>query len=192
MESLENKIEILRAKRKCEEKKETERVMIKSCESHDARVSRINNKFLLSQLANGDDYTITSHGIIRKKEDVKVSVTGEGGNGSAAAESDEQEENKSLPDDLGDNRRPCAESKDKHPEEARKDLSASVSGRERSNSQSGDRNNSPSKNPMARRRRPRRVNTTKQTLPRSRVIGQASVRVNVARHGKVQQTIFSQ
>ncbi len=61
------KVNILRAKGKCAEWEDTQNVVIKGCESHDARVSRMNNKLLMNMLEM-KDYTITAHGIIKLKE----------------------------------------------------------------------------------------------------------------------------
>ncbi len=62
-----DKIAVLRAKRKCDEVEEAKDVRISSCDSHDARVSKINTRFILSRLPNAKDYMVTSHGVIRPK-----------------------------------------------------------------------------------------------------------------------------
>ena len=69
--STEDKIEVLRNKHKCEESTKYTEVVIKSCEGHSERVPRINNKFQLLKLKDGDKYIITSHGLIKHKQDKK-------------------------------------------------------------------------------------------------------------------------
>ena len=56
--TVEEKIEVLRNKLKCEDITDTDKVFIKSCESHDARVKCINNKLLVSLIPKGQDYSI--------------------------------------------------------------------------------------------------------------------------------------
>ena len=68
LETTAQKIEVLRAKKKCEDNEDAEDIVIKACESHDARVGRLNAKLLLSKLPDGKDYYITGHGLIRKKD----------------------------------------------------------------------------------------------------------------------------
>ncbi len=68
LETTAQKIDILRAKKRCEENEDAEDITIRPCESHDVRVGRLNAKFLLSKLPAGKDYYITGHGLIRKKD----------------------------------------------------------------------------------------------------------------------------
>ncbi len=53
-------------------------IVIKGCDSHDARVSKINTRFLLKHITNGQDYYVTAHGLIHKKEGNAVPEEGEG------------------------------------------------------------------------------------------------------------------
>ena len=103
LSSVEEKIEVLRHKLKCEDLTDTNRVIIKSCESHDARVNRINNKLLLSLLPKGKEYSITGHGIIKKKEDIKSRKGDVGGNGSDVAENESAEGEEMPAREMGDN-----------------------------------------------------------------------------------------
>ena len=66
--TIEQKVDVLRNKRKCDDI-EGNPPIIKSCESPQERIARINSKFLLSQLDLMDSYTITGHGIIQAKKD---------------------------------------------------------------------------------------------------------------------------
>ena len=76
------KIAMLKAKRKCLDHDSSKNVIIRSCDSHDSRVSKINARFFLNKLPDGKDYIITSHGLIRKKDNPNP----EGGEGSADAD----------------------------------------------------------------------------------------------------------
>ncbi len=104
LSSVEEKITVLRNKLKCDNLKDNEKVIIKSCESHDARVNRINNKLILSMLPKGQEYNITGHGIIRKKDSSKSNNGTNGGQGSDAAESADGNGGEDATRELGDNR----------------------------------------------------------------------------------------
>ena len=62
------KISVLKAKRMCLGVTEAKNVVIKTCESHDARIARLNNHFILGQLKLDKDHIITGHGLIQKKD----------------------------------------------------------------------------------------------------------------------------
>ncbi len=113
LSSVQEKIEVLRNKLKCDELMDNDKVIIKSCESHDARVGRINNKLLLSLIPKGNEYTITGHGIIKKKEDNKSANGQIGGNGSDAAGPENAQDAEAVARELGDNRDTRASSEPK-------------------------------------------------------------------------------
>ena len=50
LDSIDDKIDVLHAKKKCDSEDKSERITIRSCESHVERVARINTKFLLGKL----------------------------------------------------------------------------------------------------------------------------------------------
>ncbi len=64
-----DKIAVLKAKRKCLDHDTTKNVIIRSCDSHDARVSKLNARFFISKLKDGKDYIVTSHGLVKRKMD---------------------------------------------------------------------------------------------------------------------------
>ena len=68
LDTVYDKVNVLRAKSKCIEWEETVNVTVKGCETHDARVNHMNNKLLVNKLNMSKDYTITAHGIIKQKE----------------------------------------------------------------------------------------------------------------------------
>ena len=105
--SLEDKIEVLRAKRKCDDHPDAEDIIIKTCESHDARVNRLNSKLLLSKFDDGKEYTITGHGLIKRKADIQ---NGEGGVGSDDAEHTEVDKDETPTGSMGDKRESRASS----------------------------------------------------------------------------------
>ena len=53
--------------------------MIKNCESHDARVARLNTRFILNHLKLDKEFIITGHGLIQQKDN-----DANGNNGVAA------------------------------------------------------------------------------------------------------------
>ena len=67
---VDDKVEILRAKRKVDEHKKYANVSIKNCESHVERANRFNCKLRLSKFPDGDSYTITGHGLIKAKAEL--------------------------------------------------------------------------------------------------------------------------
>ena len=68
---MDDKITVLRAMKKCDSDDKDKQITIKSCESHIERVARINTKFLLNQLDLSETYSITGHGLIKAKLDMK-------------------------------------------------------------------------------------------------------------------------
>ena len=80
------KIVMLIAKHKCLELDSSKNIIIRSCDSHDACVSKLNARFFLNKLPDRRDYIITSHGLIRRKDNPNP----EGGEGSADAGEDEE------------------------------------------------------------------------------------------------------
>ena len=101
---LEEKIEVLRAKRKCEDMESNDRIIIKTCESHIERVVRINPKFLLTNLELNENYTITGHRLIKpKKDDSADDEVLEGGAGRGVTETEEAEGGGDAPGASGDN-----------------------------------------------------------------------------------------
>ena len=109
MYSLEDKVEILRAKRKVEEHEKYSNVTIKNCESHAERVSRFNSKLLLSKFADGDKYTITGHGLIKAKSDLSKRDGNKGGNANGDDEEVVKEDPTSMSVTVGDNGEPREE-----------------------------------------------------------------------------------
>ncbi len=61
-----DKVAILRAKKKCLDNDLTKKVRINSCDSHDARVAKLNARFLLNHL-NVKDHIVSANGVIRQK-----------------------------------------------------------------------------------------------------------------------------
>ena len=66
-----DKVALLRAKKKCEKHDLTKKVRISSCDSHDARVAKINTRFVLNRLPNAKDYIVSANGVIRQKATVE-------------------------------------------------------------------------------------------------------------------------
>ena len=134
------KIEMLRAKKKCDNHEDTTDVIIRACESHDARVGRLNSKLLLSLLPKGKEYYITGHGVIRKKEN----TTEDGGIRDApAAESEEVEEDEAPPAEEGDNKGACAKSGINKPDGSRTEAERRRKNGGNPRSSSGARSQSP-------------------------------------------------
>ena len=73
--------------------------MIKSCDSHDARVNKLNARFFLSKIPDGNKYMVTAHGLIKQKE---LPATENGGNGSDGAGQDASQE-AATPTSVSDN-----------------------------------------------------------------------------------------
>ena len=94
-----DKIALLKAKRKCLDCDAAKHIIIKSCDSHDARVNKINARFFLSKIPDGKNYMVTAHGLIKQKD---LPPTDEGGEGSAVAGHDTQQGG-GTPPPLGDN-----------------------------------------------------------------------------------------
>ncbi len=137
--STEDKIELLRAKKKCSEYDTLADVSIKGCESHQERVNRMNNKFLLSKIPGGDDFTITGHGIIKRKmdnKDKKDLNNAEGGDGSAVAEIENDSAEKATPEKVGDNTDPRAKSPSKQHEKKRESTNGSEADKPKKSGQS--------------------------------------------------------
>ena len=66
------KIEVLRAKRKCDDSESDNWIFIKNYESDPERIAWINTKFLLSQLELNENYITTGHGVIKPKKDSNI------------------------------------------------------------------------------------------------------------------------
>ena len=76
-----DKISLLKAKRKCLENDASKNIIIKSCDSHDVRVNKLNARALLNLIPDGKYFMVTSHGLIKEKDQ----PLDEGGLGSIAA-----------------------------------------------------------------------------------------------------------
>ncbi len=135
LSSVEEKIEVLRSKRKCDDNADAENIIIKTCESHDSRVNRLNNKFLLSKLPDGKEYTITGHGLIKPKLDSTVKP-GEGGVGSDDAEKIDDENPETVPGEMGDNGVPRGNSATQQPDHPRPSNGNNENGRRNGANQS--------------------------------------------------------
>ncbi len=104
LETTAQKVDILRAKKRCEEHEDAEDITIKSCESHDARVGCMNSKLLLCKLMDGENYYITGHGVICKKD----SNAKDGGSREATGKEEAEEvEGDGVPVGLSNNTVPC-------------------------------------------------------------------------------------
>ena len=79
-------------------------------------VNSLNNKWILSQLKDGDKYTITGHGLIKAKGDAHLDNEKEGGVGNDAAESEKKNPKGTATGGSGDNREPHGDARgeDKH------------------------------------------------------------------------------
>ena len=95
-----DKIALLKAKRKCLECDASKNIIIKSCDSHDARVNKINARFLLSKMPDGRNFMVTAHGLIKPKDIPQI----DGGNGSGAAGIDADGQGSATPPPVSDNR----------------------------------------------------------------------------------------
>ncbi len=92
-----DKIAALKAKRKCLEVDSAKGIIIRSCDSHDARVSKLNARFFISKLSDAKNYIVTSHGLVKRK------VANAGGNGSAVAKIEGDAEGKAPIGGVSDN-----------------------------------------------------------------------------------------
>ena len=104
LETTAQKVDILRAKKRCEEHEDAEDITIKSCESHDARVGCMNSKLLLCKLMDGENYYITGHGVICKKDS---NAKDEGSREATGKEEAEEVEGDGVPVGLSNNTVPC-------------------------------------------------------------------------------------
>ena len=85
-ESVYDKVSVLKAKRNIPTTDGVRKITIKSAEGHDARVARLNNRFLLGKLNLTKEFMITSHGrIIPKDQDAR----GDRADDDVSAEGDE-------------------------------------------------------------------------------------------------------
>ena len=84
----------------------------------DARVSRLNNKLLLSKLPDGKKYTITGHGLIKLKSDT-APKQGEGGVGSDDAGLTDESNPDTAAGSLSDNGEARGDSDGQQPDHAR-------------------------------------------------------------------------
>ena len=83
-------------------------IIIRSCDSHDARVSKLNARFFISKLPDAKNYIVTSHGLVKRK------VASDGGNGSAVAGTEAGIEEKGANGGMSDNEE--GEAKNNHDE----------------------------------------------------------------------------
>ena len=61
-------MEVLKAKKKCEDNKDTEDIGMQTCDSHDSRVAKMNARTIIKMLPGAKDPIATSHGLIKKKD----------------------------------------------------------------------------------------------------------------------------
>ena len=94
-----DKIALLKAKRKCLDCDASKHIMIKSCDSHDARVNKLNARFFLSKIQDGNKYMVTAHGLIKQKD---IPSNNNGGDGSDDAGS-RDDQNGTTPTSVSDN-----------------------------------------------------------------------------------------
>ena len=66
--SVDDKVNILRAKRKLREHASYRHVFLAGCKSHTERLLELNMKAVLSELPNGDNYTFTGSGRLVKRD----------------------------------------------------------------------------------------------------------------------------
>ena len=67
-ESVEQKVEVLRAKKNLSNSNEFKNVYLRSSKNHTERILELNAKTLLSQLPNGNQFRVTGNGRIVKKD----------------------------------------------------------------------------------------------------------------------------
>ena len=67
-ESVEQKVEVLRSKKKLSDSNEFKNVYLRSSKNHTERILELNAKTLLSQLPNGNQFRVTGNGRIVKKD----------------------------------------------------------------------------------------------------------------------------
>ncbi len=168
--STAEKIEILRAKKKVEEHEDTDEVIIRACESHDARAQRLNAKLLLSKFPDGKKYYITGHGLIRLKENYKE----EGGSREDDDDVAKDDNGDEIPaDDLSDNEGTRGRPKENNGVNTRPPADKNRKKDGNARKQSGGRSLSPRREPKkaddARKKKPRGGAASKPagTTPRS-------------------------
>ena len=107
LDSVEDKVTVLRLKGKCEKFEKLADAAIKNCELHAERVSRF-NKFLLSKIKDRNKYIITCHGLIKPKANIKQPKGTRGVGQKHGDESDHDDgEEEAAPEETGDNREAC-------------------------------------------------------------------------------------
>ncbi len=132
---LEDKISVLRAKRKCEDLDRDAKVTIRTCESHIERVARINNKFLLQHLGINEEFIITGHGIIKPKE-YKDDVVKQGGDENDDDETPDDDDNNSALAEVSDKGGPRDDSDQNKTDKNRKKTNESKNNPQKKNDQS--------------------------------------------------------
>ena len=148
--SLDDKIAVLRSKRKCETNNATKGVTIKHCESHEERVNCKNNKFMLEQMDIAPHFIITGHGLIKRKQDKRPAQDDDGGNGSVVAGTEEDEGTPAAPVDMGDNGGPCGDTPPRPAEQTRNDTKQNDDRNPSAGSQSDAANGAPKKPELKR------------------------------------------
>ena len=68
LETVEQKVDVLRAKESLKNTREFKNVYLRSSKTHTERILELNAKTLLSQLPNGNQYRVTANGRIVKKD----------------------------------------------------------------------------------------------------------------------------
>ena len=63
-----DKIALLKVERKCLDCDASKNIIIKSCDSHEARVNKLNARFLLSKMLGRKNFMVASHGLIKQKD----------------------------------------------------------------------------------------------------------------------------
>ncbi len=102
---VEEKINILRAKRRCVSTKETKDVVIRTCDGHESRVNKLNNRKLLSLMPGGKEYLVADNGLIKKKTNVQRVQNGGGDEASDTGAHVDNGNNEVTPESMGDNMR---------------------------------------------------------------------------------------
>ncbi len=82
----QEKIAILRAKRRCLEHGNTKDVIIRTCDNHDMRVNKLNCRKILSMMPGGREFIVADNGVIKKKPNIPG-----GGDGAAITPGDDDE-----------------------------------------------------------------------------------------------------
>ena len=109
---VEEKINVLRAKRRCVNTQETKDVVIRTCDSHESRVHKLNCRKMLSLMPGGKDYLVADNGLIKRK----TNLPGGGGDEALTPEGSNpaEEDTQMLTGQVGDIRQPRAHSESDH------------------------------------------------------------------------------